>query len=148
MKGVVVIELSINIGNNDTPIIDCVIRPMEPILDEILGGKNNVIYILLPQCGQTDVPRCTVLLHTGHFLLAITDIAAIPNMPSTIPTIASSSLPIFAVFIARIIKMTYMLSKYTVNSSRSVTLSFRIVYNTILHLCDSSDACRHTIILK
>ena len=36
MKGVAVIEFNINIGNNDTPIIDCVIRPMEPIFDGML----------------------------------------------------------------------------------------------------------------
>ena len=94
MKGVVVIKFKINIGNNDTPIIDCVMRPIEPIFDEILAGRNDINYIWLPQCGQTDVPRCTVLLQIGHFLLAIAAIAAIPSTPSTIPTIASSSFPI------------------------------------------------------
>ena len=79
---------------------------MEPIFDGMLGRKNDDIYIRLPQCGQTDVPRCTVLLHIGHFLLAIAAIAATPSMPSTIPTIASSSFPIFAVFIDYLIKMT------------------------------------------
>ena len=94
------------IGNNVIPIIDWVTNPIEPIFDDKLVGKNDVIYIGLPQCGQTDVPRGTILPQTGQFLLAITAIAASPSIPRRIPASVSSSLPIFVNCLVYLIKMT------------------------------------------